>query len=37
MGRQNHEIREIKDTFKDKQYNNSLTNRIDKELKANKF
>lgn len=37
MGRQNHEIREIKDTFKDKRYGDSLTRCMDKELKADKF
>ena len=37
MGRQNHEIREIKDSFKDKRYGDSLTRCMDKELKADKF
>ncbi|KAJ4373850.1 hypothetical protein N0V83_002589 [Neocucurbitaria cava] len=37
MGRQNHEIREIKDAFKDKRYGDSLTRCMDKELKADKF
>ncbi|KAF2106499.1 hypothetical protein BDV96DRAFT_654694 [Lophiotrema nucula] len=37
MGRQNHEIREIKDSFKDKRYGDSLTKCMDKELKADKF
>jgi hypothetical protein len=37
MGRQNHEIREIKDAFKDKRYSDSLTKCMDKELKADKF
>jgi hypothetical protein len=37
MGRQNHEIREIKDSFKDKRYSDSLTRCMDKELKADKF
>ena len=37
MGRQNHEIREIKETFKDKRYGDSITRCMDKELKADKF
>lgn len=37
MGRQNFEIREIKDAFKDKRYGDSLTKCMDKELKADKF
>ncbi|KAF1913526.1 hypothetical protein BDU57DRAFT_455621 [Ampelomyces quisqualis] len=37
MGRQNHEMREIKDAFKDKRYGDSLTRCMDKELKADKF
>ena len=37
MGRQNHEIREIKDAFKDKRYGDSLIRCMDKELKADKF
>ncbi|KAG9187830.1 hypothetical protein G6011_05701 [Alternaria panax] len=37
MGRQNYEIREIKDAFKDKRYSDSLTRCMDKELKADKF
>jgi hypothetical protein len=37
MGRQNHEIREIKDAFKDKRYSDSLMRCMDKELKADKF
>ncbi|KAH8719394.1 hypothetical protein GQ44DRAFT_729903 [Phaeosphaeriaceae sp. PMI808] len=37
MGRQNHEIRSIKDAFKDKRYSDSLTKCMDKELKADKF
>lgn len=37
MGRQNLEIREIKDAFKDKRYGDSLTRCMDKELKADKF
>ncbi|KAF2856540.1 Annexin [Plenodomus tracheiphilus IPT5] len=37
MGRQNHEIREIKDAFRDKRYSDSLTRCMDKELKADKF
>jgi hypothetical protein len=37
MGRQNHEIREIKEAFKDKRYSDSLTRCMDKELKADKF
>ncbi|KAF1948563.1 Annexin [Byssothecium circinans] len=37
MGRQNHEIREIKDSFKDKRYSDSLVKCMDKELKADKF
>jgi hypothetical protein len=37
MGRQNHEIRAIKDSFKDKRYSDSLTKCMDKELKADKF
>jgi hypothetical protein len=37
MGRQNHEIREIKSSFKDKRYGDSLTRCMDKELKADKF
>lgn len=37
MGRQNFEIREIKDAFKDKRYSDSLTRCMDKELKADKF
>jgi hypothetical protein len=32
MGRQNHEIREIKDAFRDKRYGDSLTRCMDKEL-----
>jgi hypothetical protein len=37
MGRQNHEIREIKDAFKDKRYSDNLEKCMDKELKADKF
>lgn len=37
MGRQNHEIREIKESFKDKRYGDSLMRCMDKELKADKF
>jgi len=37
MGRQNHEIREIKDSFRDKRYSDSLVRCMDKELKADKF
>ncbi|KAF1975529.1 Annexin [Bimuria novae-zelandiae CBS 107.79] len=37
MGRQNYEIREIKDAFRDKRYGDSLTRCMDKELKADKF
>ncbi|KAF2034453.1 Annexin [Setomelanomma holmii] len=37
MGRQNYEIREIKDAFKDKRYGDSLVRCMDKELKADKF
>ncbi|KAF2192797.1 Annexin [Zopfia rhizophila CBS 207.26] len=37
MGRQNYEIREIKDSFKDKKYSDSLTKCMDRELKADKF
>ena len=37
MGRQNHEIRAIKDAFRDKRYGDSLTKCMDKELKADKF
>jgi len=37
MGRQNYDIREIKDAFKDKRYSDSLTRCMDKELKADKF
>ncbi|KAF2679442.1 Annexin [Lentithecium fluviatile CBS 122367] len=37
MGRQNYEIREIKDAFKDKRYGDSLVKCMDKELKADKF
>jgi len=37
MGRTNAEIRNIKDTFKDKRYNDDLARCMDKELKADKF
>ena len=37
MGRSNAEIRNIKDTFKDKRYGDSLSRCMDKELKADKF
>lgn len=37
MGRQNHEMRAIKDAFRDKRYADSLTRCMDKELKADKF
>jgi hypothetical protein len=37
MGRQNFEIREIKEAFKDKRYSDSLVKCMDKELKADKF
>jgi hypothetical protein len=37
MGRQNKDIREIKDAFKDKRYSDSLVRCMDKELKADKF
>jgi len=37
MGRQNYDIREIKDAFKDKRYSDSLVRCMDKELKADKF
>jgi hypothetical protein len=37
MGRQNYEIREIKDAFRDKRYGDSLTKCMEKELKADKF
>lgn len=37
MGRTNAEIREIKDSFKDKRYNDSLTRCMEKELKMDKF
>lgn len=37
MGRQNYEVREIKDAFRDKRYGDSLTRCMDKELKADKF
>jgi hypothetical protein len=37
MGRQNYEIREIKDAFRDKRYGDSLTRCMNKELKADKF
>ncbi|KAL5428664.1 hypothetical protein PMIN07_010332 [Paraphaeosphaeria minitans] len=37
MGRQNHEIRQIRDAFKDKRYGDSLMKCMDKELKADKF
>lgn len=37
MGRSNAEIRNIKDSFKDKRYGDSLSRCMDKELKADKF
>ncbi|KAF1934234.1 Annexin [Didymella exigua CBS 183.55] len=37
MGRQNHEMRAICDSFKDKRYGDSLVKCMDKELKADKF
>lgn len=37
MGRQNAEIRNIKDEFKDKRYSDSLTKCMEKELKMDKF
>lgn len=37
MGRQNYEIREIKEAFRDKRYSDSLIRCMDKELKADKF
>ncbi|QDS68196.1 hypothetical protein FKW77_010536 [Venturia effusa] len=37
MGRTNAEIRKIKDSFKDKRYNDDLVRCMDKELKADKF
>ncbi|KAF2741770.1 Annexin [Sporormia fimetaria CBS 119925] len=37
MGRQNHEIRAIKEAFKDKRYGDSLTRCMDKELSQDKF
>lgn len=37
MGRTNREIREIKDAFKDKRYNDSLARCMDAELKKDKF
>lgn len=37
MGRSNAEIREIKDSFKDKRYADSLTRCMEKELKMDKF
>jgi hypothetical protein len=37
MGRQNKDIREIKDAFRDKRYSDSLVRCMDKELKADKF
>jgi hypothetical protein len=37
MGRSNAEIRLIKDSFKDKRYNDDLVRCMDKELKADKF
>ncbi|KAM0718065.1 hypothetical protein Q7P37_006397 [Cladosporium fusiforme] len=37
MGRSNAEIREIKDSFKDKRYSDSLTRCMEKELKMDKF
>ena len=37
MGRQNHEIRAICESFKDKRYSDSLVKCMDKELKADKF
>ncbi|KAE9985373.1 hypothetical protein BLS_008312 [Venturia inaequalis] len=37
MGRANTDIRKIKDSFKDKRYNDDLVRCMDKELKADKF
>jgi len=37
MGRSNTDIREIKDSFRDKRYNNSLSKCMEKELKLDKF
>lgn len=37
MGRPNHEVREIKEAFRDKRYGDSLVRCMDKELKADKF
>ncbi|ORY05476.1 hypothetical protein BCR34DRAFT_490850 [Clohesyomyces aquaticus] len=37
FGRQNYEIREIRDAFKDKRYGDDLRKCMDKELKADKF
>lgn len=37
MGRTNEEIRQIKDSFKDKKYDNSLTKCMKTELKEDKF
>ncbi|KAF2420991.1 Annexin [Tothia fuscella] len=37
MGRTNTEIRNIKDSFKDKRYSDDLVRCMDKELKADKF
>lgn len=37
MGRSNAEIRNIKDSFRDKRYSDSLSRCMDKELKADKF
>lgn len=37
MGRTNTEIRKIKDSFKDKRYNDDLVRCMNKELKADKF
>lgn len=37
MGRSNAEIRQIKESFKDKRYSDSLTKCMEKELKMDKF
>lgn len=37
MGRTNAEIRQIKDSFRDKRYNDNLVRCMEKELKADKF
>lgn len=37
MGRSNAEIRQIKESFKDKRYSDNLVNCMERELKADKF